>query len=149
MNVGQLCNRAVVSVQANATLAEVARLMRDRHVGAIVVLDAQSQHPTGIVTDRDILRVQLQGTRDLSEEAASQVMTTDLLVLHEDMDIDEAIDRMQLHGVRRAPVRGAAGRLVGILSTDDLIAHVARELSSLARLLAVQPTVERISASLS
>jgi CBS domain containing-hemolysin-like protein len=75
-------------------------------------------------------------------------MTADPLLLPEDTDLDEAMNRMLLQGVRRAPVIDAHGSLIGLISTDDLILQMARELGSLARLLELQPAVERISASL-
>jgi CBS domain-containing protein len=150
MNVGQVCSRGVVSVQEGATVTEVAQLMRSRNVGAIVVVETRTGQPVarGIITDRDIVRAQLEHALDLSELAAFGIMTVDPLLLPEDTDIDEAMNRMLLHGVRRAPVIDTHGSLVGLISTDDLVSQMARELASLARLLELQPAVERISASL-
>jgi CBS domain-containing protein len=150
MNVGQICSRGVVSVQEGASVTEVAQLMRDRSVGAIVVVGTSTGQPLarGIITDRDIMRAQLERAVDLSARAAFDIMTADPLVLPADTDIDDAMDRMLMHGVRRAPVVDIHGALIGLISTDDLISQVARELGSLARLLEFQPVVERISASL-
>lgn len=150
MNVGQVCSRGVVSVQEGATVTEVAQLMRDRNVGAIVVVGTRTGQPVarGIITDRDIVRAQLERTVDLSGRAAFDIMTADPLVLEEDTDVTDAMDRMLEHGVRRAPVIDSHGALIGLVSTDDLISQVARELGSLARLLEMQPAVERISVSL-
>ena len=149
MNVGQFCSRGVVSAQESATVAQVAQLMRDHNVGAIVVVGSRSDQPTalGIITDRDIVRTQLEHASDLAGRAAFDIMTADPLVLREDTDIDDALDRMLLRGVRRAPVINVHGALIGLLSTDDLISQVARVLGSLARLLEVQPAVEHMSTS--
>lgn len=149
MKVSQLCSRELVIAQEGATVAELARLMRNRHVGAIVVVGTRGGRSValGIVTDRDIVRAQLERAVDLSGLAAFGIMTGDPLVLPEDMEYDEAMGRMLLRGVRRAPVIDSQGELMGLLSVDDLVPQVARELASLARLLEMQPTVEGLSAS--
>ena len=61
MNVGQVCNRQVVSVPTSAPLSDAARLMCDAHVGAIIVTRTPSMRPVaaGVLTDRDIMRAQL------------------------------------------------------------------------------------------
>jgi CBS domain-containing protein len=123
--------------------------MRDRHVGAIVIMGTRADRSVavGIITDRDIVRAQLERAVDLSGLAAFEIMSGDPLVLREDTEFADAIDRMLMRGVRRAPVVDTRGALVGLISTDDLVAQLARELGSLARLLAMQPTVEALSAS--
>jgi len=149
MQVRQLCSRELVSAPENASVGEVARLMRDRHVGAIVITGSRNARSValGIITDRDIVRAQLERAGDLSELPAFQIMTPDPLLLPEHTTLGDAIDRLALRGVRRAPVVNAGGELVGLISVDDLIGQVARELSSLARLLGLQPTIEGLSAN--
>lgn len=145
MKIGQMYSRGLISVAESASLSEVARLMRDRHVGAVVVVAAPLDQPVaaGIITDRDIVHAQLDHTADLSRLSAADVMTPDPLVLCEDLAVGDAIERMRARGVRRAPVVTVHGVLIGLVSTDDLISQVARELSSLANLLERQPSVER------
>jgi CBS domain-containing protein len=113
MKVGDICTRNPATVSTSATLAEVARLMTDRHIGAVIVTKAPLDRPiaSGIITDSDIACAQLDRA---SEE----------------------------RGVRRAPVVSSTGALVGVVSTDDLLAHVARELMYLARLVTLQPRQE-------
>ncbi len=149
MKVRQLCSPAVVSASESASVGEIAQLMRDRHVGAVVILGTRADRslPVGIITDRDIVRAQLEHAVDLAGLAALVIMTGDPLVLREDTEFNDALDRMALRGVRRAPVVNAHGELVGVISVDDLVSQVARELGSLARLLALQPTVESLSAA--
>jgi CBS domain-containing protein len=71
-------------------------------------------------------------------------MTPDPLVLSEDDAVEEALGRMRARGVRRAPVTTAHGLLAGMVSTDDLISQLARELSALAHLLDLQPIRESL-----
>jgi len=144
MNVGELCSRDLVAVAPTTPLSEVARLMCERHVGAVVVIKSPMDQPVaiGVITDRDITRAQLHGASDLSRIFSDQVMTRDPLVLCEDEAVEEALGRMHARGVRRAPVTTAHGTLVGVISTDDLIAQLALELSALAHLLDLQPIRE-------
>lgn len=140
MKVGDVCSRNPVTVTPAATLAEVARLMRDRHVGAVVVTKAPLDQPVvvGIITDRDIACAQLDRRSDLASLSAGEVMTRDPFVLNEEESLSNAIERMRARGVRRAPVLSMHGALVGFVTTDDLLPIVARELVQLARVVSLQ-----------
>lgn len=144
MNVGQVCTRAVVSITRSAPLIEVAQLMCEHHVGAVVVVNSQgdSAAPIGILTDRDVVRAQLERVADLSRVQAGDVMTRNPLVVWEDESAGNAIRHMRARGVRRAPVISAGGTLVGLVSTDDLLCQVADEIFDLAHLAARQPREE-------
>jgi len=146
MHIGELCSRDLVAVPATTPLSEVARLMCERHVGAVAVVKSPMDRPVviGVITDRDITRAQLARECELSQIFADQVMSRDPLVLCEDDGVEEALDRMRARGVRRAPVTTVHGLARGVISTDDLIAQLARELSALAHLLALQPVSEAL-----
>jgi CBS domain-containing protein len=90
-----------------------------------------------------MVRALLKHPQGLTAVRAEDVMTHDPLVLSEEDSVDEAIKRMRARGVRRAPVVTSHGMLVGLVSTDDLFAQVARELVDLATLLEQQPRRER------
>lgn len=145
MNIGELCSRDLVNVTADTPLVEVVKLMRDEHVGIVVVTKAPADEPVaaGVITDRDIARAWVDRSGDLAGLQAAKVMTRDPLVLSEEESVETAIQRLRDRGVRRAPVVSPHGKLVGLVSTDDLIAHIAGVLSGLARLLEQQPGRER------
>jgi len=149
MKVGDICTRNPATVSTSATLSEVARLMRDRHIGAVIVTKAPLDRPvaTGIITDRDIACAQLDRRSDLGSLGAAEVMTRNPLEINEEDSLDKAIEKLRARGVRRAPVVSPSGALVGVVSTDDLFAHVARELMHLARLVTLQPRQEAARAS--
>jgi len=144
MKVGEMCSRGVVSVFESASLRDVATLMKERHVGTVVVIAKSpvTPQPVGIITDRDIVRAQLQHVADLSRLRVADVMTQSPLTMRDDEEIEDAIETLRARGVRRAPVVNARGDLIGFLSTDDLVGEVARQLSTLARLLERQPAQE-------
>jgi CBS domain-containing protein len=140
MNVGNLCSRRLVKVPESAPLSAVAQLMAREHVGAVIVTAAEaSQSPvTGIVTDRDIMRAQLERTADLSRLRTADIMTRNPLVIDERRTIEAAIADLRARGVRRAPVVTSDGIAVGLVSADDLLAHIASTLSQAASLLSRQ-----------
>lgn len=149
MNVGQLCSRDLISVPASAPLSEVARLMHDHHIGSLVVVKTPLDRPVavGMITDRDVVRAQLHRTGDLSRLRTGDVMTRDPLVLSEASEPEDAIRKMRARAVRRAPVVDAHGTLIGLVSTDDLLAHIAQQLSNIARVVSLQPMHESERAS--
>jgi CBS domain-containing protein len=141
MKIGEMCTRGAVYVPQSATLRDAATLMMNGRVGSVVVVEKSTAKPVpiGIVTDRDIVRAQLEHVADLSRLRVADVMTKAPLVLNSDERLEHAIELMRARGVRRAPVISALGALIGFVSTDDLIAEVARQLGVLARLVHRQP----------
>ncbi|KPK72337.1 MAG: histidine kinase [Acidithiobacillales bacterium SM23_46] len=137
MTVGTVCNRDVVYTTPDTSAPEAARLMREFHVGNLVVSEerAGKRFPVGIVTDRDlVVEVLAQGVAPESVTVADMMSAT-LVTARESDDLMDTIKRMRVKGVRRIPVLGADGALVGILSVDDAIDLLAEELTDLARLI--------------
>ena len=140
MKVGDLCDRKPVTVGASAPASDAARLMCEEQVGAEVVAEARAdgQVAVGILTDRDIVCAQLDRGADLGQLRIGDIMSGDPLLLNEDLSVGEAIHRLRSRRVRRAPVIGASGELVGVISFDDLLAQVSGDLRALARLAEVR-----------
>jgi len=144
MNIGSLCSRRVASISESASLRDVARLMRDEQVGAVVVMRGTAPpRVVGMITDRDILRTQLKRAADLASISAQEAMTSDPLVFPAQEPVDGAIAHLRARGVRRAPVVAADGTLVGLISTDDLLVHLATTLIGTAGIVAQQVRRER------
>jgi CBS domain-containing protein len=145
MLVGTLCSRLPVSVSTGAPISDVARMMRDEHIGAMIVTESGPERPrvVGMITDRDIVRAQIERTADLSRLSAGEVMTHNPLVIGEEESVDGAIAHLRARGVRRAPVVAPDGALIGLISADDLFTHVARKLINLAEIVEWQRRVER------
>lgn len=145
MQIGSLCSRGPVCVSMGAPISDVARLMRDQRVGAVIVTEMDSQRPraVGMITDRDIIRAQLERTADLSRLSVGEVMTRNPLVIGEEESVDGAIAHLRARGVRRAPVVAVDGTLIGLISADDLLTHVAHKLIGLAEIVGCQRRVER------
>lgn len=135
MNIGSICKRHVVTIDASAPLQEAARRMRDQHVGALVITrdTPEGRRVEGLVTDRDLAVEVLAGeTPGARLQPVGQFTERTLVAATEATGLPQAIDLMRAAGVRRLLVRDEQGRLAGIVSFDDLLQACAEELSGLA-----------------
>jgi CBS domain-containing protein len=129
MKLNDLFTRNVVTAGPDEALAEIARRMQDQNVGTVVVVE--DRRPVGIITDRDLALA--LGARGLSPQApVREVMTRHVLAVPEDTGIFTATRFIQERKVRRLPIVDGEDRLVGVVSLDDLLRWLARELSNLA-----------------
>ncbi len=137
MPINEICNREVIIVQPGDTVLEAAKLMRQHHVGDVVVVDDRGgvRVPVGIVTDRDIVVEVMAPELDPMAITGGDIMVPELATMKENTGVFEAIRYMRAKGVRRLPVVDESGGLVGILALDDLLELLAEELSDIAKLL--------------
>lgn len=145
MLVGKICNREVVIVEPDTSIAEAARLMREHHVGGLVVVREKSGNrvPVGIVTDRDlVIEVMAEGV-DMGEISVGDIMSDQLVTAREGDDLLETLKMMRARGIRRLPVIDDDGALAGILTVDDLIDLFAEQIADLARLIAFEQKREQ------
>lgn len=140
MNIGDIRTPDVVVTYPDQPLAEAARMMRDNRVGALVVLDPHDpqRRPLGMLTDRDIVRGQIDKAADLYCLAVGDVMTRSPTVIPMGMSLSDAIDALTSRAVRRAPVVDGNGCLVGIVTLDNVLPALARQLEELASLIGTQ-----------
>jgi len=145
MELGKLCTVDTVYCARDESVQGAALLMRKHHVGDIVVVDGADTVPTpaGIVTDRDIVVSVVALGLDPAGLQVGDIMTDDLLTADEHDDVSDTIERMRLRGIRRVPVVGEGGRLIGIVSADDLLGFLAEEMEDLARISPYQQQHER------
>jgi CBS domain-containing protein len=134
--VSEVMTRNPVTVPADATIVDAARLMRDRDIGPLIVVD--SDRVQGIVTDRDIVVRAVADGRDPSSVTIGEVCSEDVEIISPDEPISDAVRRMELRDVRRLPVV-EGGRPVGIVSMGDLAVEGDLPSSSLADISAATP----------
>jgi len=137
MNVGELCSREVVFASRDMGLVEAAELMREHHVGSLVVVDERQSErvPVGMLTDRDIVVAAVAKKVDPSTLRVGDVMSSGALVVREQDDIADALRVMREKGVRRMPVVNRGGALVGILAIDDVLELIAEEMDAFVHTL--------------
>jgi CBS domain-containing protein len=117
VRLSEIMTPGVVTATAEESVASVARQMRDRRVGSVVIVDGAGS-PQAMITDRDIaLRVLAEGVDP--DAPAGDHASRPLICGEPEMDLDEAAALMVQHRVRRLPVVDA-GRLAGIVTLDDI-----------------------------
>jgi len=137
MPISEICNREVIVVQRNDTTLEAAKLMRQHHIGDVVVVEDRGgvRVPVGVITDRDLVVEIMAPELDQKVITVGDIMAPDLVTVKENTGVFEAIQYMRAKGVRRLPVVDGSGGLVGILTLDDLLELLAEELLALAKLV--------------
>jgi CBS domain-containing protein len=129
MSLGALLTRKAVTATPNESLSKAARLMEQEKVGAIVVVE--QDRPVGILTDRDLaLAVCLDHVSP--QDPIQGHMTCPVDTIRDDEGIYDATQKMMALAVRRLPVVDNIGRLVGLVSLDDLLSLLSRELRNVA-----------------
>lgn len=144
MNVGEVCNREVILTERRTPVTDAARLMREHHVGSLVVADRKGAGwvPVGILTDRDIVVAVVAGGVDPAKLMVADVMSGDLVTVREGDSVFDALGLMRRRGIRRVPVLAANGTLAGIVTIDDLLEIVAGELNDLVRAITAEQSRE-------
>jgi len=134
MNVEQLMTRDVKVCRSDDTLNRAAQLMWEFDCGCIPVISTDGDGVVlGVVTDRDIAMAAYTQGRPLSAVSVSTAMARKVIACRANDGIDQAEALMRDNQVRRLPVLDQSGRLVGILSLDDIAREVQREAESGSR----------------
>lgn len=131
MDTKRRTQKSLVTATPETSVRTLAMLMRDRHVGAVLI--TEKDRPVGIVTDRDLVCRVLAPERDPLAVQARDVMTPDPLTAREGTPLTEAIEQMRARGIRRLPVVDEKGRLVNIHTLDDVLVVLGEEIASLGR----------------
>ncbi|HYQ72363.1 MAG TPA: CBS domain-containing protein [Gammaproteobacteria bacterium] len=149
MQAAELCNRQVITASRDMSIPDAARLMRDSHVGSLVVTDTREGKvlPVGILTDRDIVIEIVAKDISLHEVTVGDIMTFALLKVTEDENIFDVAQRMRARGVRRVPVISRKGELIGIIAADDILKLLSEELSLLSRITTRETEQEKTKRS--
>lgn len=130
MQIRKVMTIPAITGASDASIREIARLMRDHDIGLIpIVLDGS---PVGVLTDRDIVTRILPVADVPAEITAAQAMSDHPVTCHMDQDVAEAASIMGDNQVRRLLVVDHDDRLVGILSLGDIAENVSEGLAGQA-----------------
>lgn len=147
MRVDAVCSKNVIVVSREESVDKVAQLMREYHVGAVVVTDEAhgQRRPVGIITDRDLVVELLAKDMDVASVSAGDLVSTNLVTVSADTSVLEAVEIMSNRGVRRAPVVDGPGqRLVGILAVDDVLGVLSQAVDRVASLIRYEQDREKV-----
>lgn len=134
MNVGQCSQRTAHAISMSADVVDAAMLMREHHVGFLVVFQDSDplRKPVGVITDRDLVLEVMARDTDPHSVTVGDVMTREPLTAKEGDDLSDLAQAMRFSGIRRVPVVDARGALSGVIALDDLVAVISSLLNELA-----------------
>lgn len=131
LTAGDICTRAVAFASRSTPVDDAARLMREHHVGTLVVVDEtdEGRVVVGMLTDRDIVTSVVAKDLDPGIVRVEDAMSADLTCARPEDSIIDVLGNLRRKGVRRIPVVDAKGILLGLVALDDVLEVVAEELS--------------------
>jgi len=144
MRLSDFCMLDVACCSPRTTALEAAHLMRKKHTGDLVVIDDDEQKPAplGIITDRDIVVEVLAKGLDPTVTTVGSVIHKPVVIAEEGEDSSQVLQRMRTHGVRRIPVVGVGGKLVGIVTADDMLKRLAADAALLTEVVSLEQAQE-------
>ena len=128
------------SIRPSASVVEAARLMRDEHIGSLPITDGDTL--VGMITDRDITTRVVAESADPKTTSVGDVYSRDLISVEPGKDLEEALQLMARHQVRRLPVV-ESGRLVGIIAQADIALRESEKTAELVEAISEPSEGER------
>jgi len=142
MSLAKFTQKPVYTVQPADTVARAARLMCDHSVGALVITDDSGVTPLGVITDRDLIWMIAEGL-DPQVAEVGQFVQSPLHMACVTDGLSEVAHKMQEYGVRRLPIADRENHLLGIVSLDDILVLLGRELADVAAAVTSELAHER------
>ncbi len=131
MSIEKIMQTSVCMVDRSTSLVDAARQLMQHSVGALIITESSNPQPVGIITDRDLVAMIAKGL-DPKQTNVDWFSQPPLETVGVDEGIDAAARKMRESGVRRLPVLDRDGRLVGIVSLDDVLVLLGREIADVA-----------------
>lgn len=135
LNAGDLCTRVVAIAYPSMALNEAARLMRDHHVGSLVVVEERSLDErvvVGMLTDRDIALGVVAADRDPHGMRVGDIMSRNIVTAREEDSLGDLLAAMRRKAVRRIPIVSPQDTLIGLAALDDVLEVLAYEMKAVA-----------------
>ena len=144
MSLPSICIKDVVTTNGEMTILEAARLMKNGHIGDLVVVKQNgTKKPIGILTDRDIVKFVVADNQMPEKVLVEDIMSRTLVTVPQTISLFEALDIMQENGIHRVPVVNSEGSLIGIVASADILSILASELVSLSEISQQQISKEK------
>jgi CBS domain-containing protein len=141
MSLKNILRTDLICCSPSTTISEVARLMKEKDVGAVLI--TSDGIPKGIITDRDLVLRCLADNAECKKTKVEDMMTKIVATVSEQDGIYNVAEKMKQAHVRRIPVTNSAGKAVGLLSFDDVFQLIGEEINNLKE--AIQPTQPKIA----
>jgi CBS domain-containing protein len=127
MKAHDVMTRSIDSIQANDTVLQAAKHMRERDIGAVPVFEGN--RVSGIITDRDIVVRAIASGLNPAHVLVGEVMSKDVHFCNEFDDLEYIAEIMENYKIRRILVRNSDGDLTGLLSLGDLSEFLSQDVS--------------------
>ncbi len=137
MSLTTIGTRSVITVGPSTPVPDIARMMKEKSLGSVVVV--RDGRPVGIVTDRDLVVRVLATDRATASLSAESVMSAPLTCVSDTEEPLRAATLMREAQIRRLPIVGPEGSLVGIVCLDDLMHHLSRTQHEMCEAIALFP----------
>ncbi len=134
MNVEDVMNRTVQTIEPDANVQAAADKMSKHHIGSLIVV--KGNRLVGIITERDILSKVVAQARDSTTTRVADVMTKKVIMVTPDTDIEDAAQIMLEKGIKKLPVV-KGNQLIGIITATDVCTAQPKLIRSLSTLLAI------------
>jgi CBS domain-containing protein len=136
MRIQDICTHRVATIGATDSLIEATAVMRERHVGNVVVVEEidDKRKVVGILTDRDLIVSVIAAGLSPEDLLAADVMSTPVYCCAGTQDVFDAVAIMREQGVRRLPVLDEQGSLTGIIAADDIWIALSNQLKILGEI---------------
>ncbi len=123
---------AVVTIEPTATVYEAVKLMSEKNVGSLLVLNAKGKL-AGIIVERDALQRVLLAGKSARTELVQNVMTKKVVYATPEQTVDESMALMTRHRMRHLPILDKEQKVVGVVSIGDLVKYISTEKDLLIR----------------
>ena len=134
MLVKDVMKREVIAINPDISIREASKVMSQHNIGSLLVLDDEKL--VGILTERDILNLVAKG-ENLDEVKVKDVMSRNVITIESDKKIEDAVDLMLKHKIKKLPVM-ESGKIVGIITTSDIIVAEPKLIEAIASLISLR-----------
>jgi CBS domain-containing protein len=134
MLVRHVMNRKVVTAKLNTTLREAAAVMSKLNIGSLIIVE--DEKISGIITSTDILKAIANG-KDAETTLVEEVMSKPVIVIDPDKKVEEAVNIMLEHKIKKLPVV-EEDKLIGIITASDIIAIEPKLIENIASLISLK-----------
>ena len=134
MIVKDVMNRNVIVGKPDVTLKEASKVMSQYHIGSLVVVEKEKI--VGIITERNVLKSVAQG-KNPELTTVEDIMSKNVITIEPDKKIDEAVELMMKHKIKKLPVVSNK-KLVGIVTCSDISVVEPKLIQSIASLISLK-----------
>ncbi len=121
-----IMEKNVITIEQDTTALKAAQLLKEKKISFLVII--KDGEPVGIITERDLVRKLVAEDKQASEVPLTDVMSRKFRWVEPSTEIEEAVQKMINHNIRRLVVLDDGGKLAGVITQTDLAGHLRSKL---------------------